>query len=193
MPTAMKLYLERVFGWHRRFVLGRVRRWSSQGFRKRHSPAAFRTCRNAGNSVLTAEGTTSKGTGSISCGVAFCIFYRLSLRTLRTKDVLIASHCNNGHTLLLATVTMVTRSHPHCDVICTFPVLCTFICCHCCIRLWMTEEFEGNLSHIRPTLCTNRKLFQRLVVVCRVAANWCCKTNKSESYTFFYVRMTVHH
>jgi hypothetical protein len=36
---------------------------------------------------LTAEGATSKGTGSISCEVEFCIFYRLSLRTLRTKDV----------------------------------------------------------------------------------------------------------
>jgi hypothetical protein len=36
---------------------------------------------------LTAEGTTSKGTGSISCEAEFCIFYRLSLRTLRTKDV----------------------------------------------------------------------------------------------------------
>ena len=35
---------------------------SSQAFQKRHSPAAFRTSRNAGNSVLTAEGTTSKGT-----------------------------------------------------------------------------------------------------------------------------------
>jgi hypothetical protein len=33
------------------------------------------------------EGTTSKGTGSVSCEVEFCIFYRLSLRTLRTKDV----------------------------------------------------------------------------------------------------------
>jgi hypothetical protein len=65
----------------------RLRRWSSQAFRKRHSPAAFSTCRNAGNSVLTAEGTTSKGTGSISFEVEFCIFYRLSLRTLRTKDV----------------------------------------------------------------------------------------------------------
>jgi hypothetical protein len=37
--------------------------------------------------VLTAEGTTSKGTRRISCEVEFCIFYRLSLRTLRTKDV----------------------------------------------------------------------------------------------------------
>jgi hypothetical protein len=36
---------------------------------------------------LTAEGTTSKGTGSISCEVEFCIFYRLSLGTLRTNDV----------------------------------------------------------------------------------------------------------
>jgi hypothetical protein len=36
---------------------------------------------------LTAEGTTSKGTGSISCEVEFCIFYRLSLRILQTKDV----------------------------------------------------------------------------------------------------------
>jgi hypothetical protein len=65
----------------------RLRRLSSQKFRKRHSPAAFRTCRNAGNSVLTAEETTSKWTGSISCEAEFCIFYRLSLWTLRTKDV----------------------------------------------------------------------------------------------------------
>jgi hypothetical protein len=65
----------------------RLRRWSSQAFRKRHPPAAFRTCRNAGTSVLIAEGTTSKRTGSISCEFEFCIFYRLSLRTLRTKDV----------------------------------------------------------------------------------------------------------
>ena len=57
-------------------LLKRLRRWSSQAFRKRHSPAAFRTCRNAGNSVLTAEGTASKGTGSISCEVEFCIFLR---------------------------------------------------------------------------------------------------------------------
>jgi hypothetical protein len=62
-------------------------RWSSQAFWKRHSPAAFRTYRNAGNSVLTVEGTTLRGTGSISCEDEFCIFYRLSLRTLRTKDV----------------------------------------------------------------------------------------------------------
>jgi hypothetical protein len=65
----------------------RLRRWSSQAFRKKHSPAAFKTWRNAGNGVLTAEGTTSKGIGSISCEVEFCILYRLSLRNLRTKDV----------------------------------------------------------------------------------------------------------
>jgi hypothetical protein len=64
----------RLFGWHWRFVLGRVRRWSSQEFRKRHSPAAFRNCRNAGNSVLTAEGKTSKGTGSISSEIEFVFF-----------------------------------------------------------------------------------------------------------------------
>jgi hypothetical protein len=39
---------------------------------------------------LTAEGTTSKGTGSIGCEVEFCIFYRLSLRTLRKKDVYVS-------------------------------------------------------------------------------------------------------
>jgi hypothetical protein len=33
----------------------RLRRWSSQAFRKRHSPPAFRTCRNLGNSILTAR------------------------------------------------------------------------------------------------------------------------------------------
>jgi hypothetical protein len=65
----------------------RLRRWSSQAFRKRHSPAAFRNCRNADNSVFTAEGTTSKGTRSISCEVEFCIFYRLILISFRTKDV----------------------------------------------------------------------------------------------------------
>jgi len=70
----------------------RLRRWSSQAFRKRHSPAAFWTCRNAGNSVLTAEGTTSKGTGSISCEAEFCIFYKLSLRTLGIKDVCRVEH-----------------------------------------------------------------------------------------------------
>jgi hypothetical protein len=36
--------------------------------------AAFRTCRNIGNSVLAVKGTTSKGTGSISCKFEFCIF-----------------------------------------------------------------------------------------------------------------------
>jgi hypothetical protein len=69
-------------------LLKRLRRWRSQAFRKRHSPPAFRTCRNAGNSVLTAKGTTSKGTRSNSCEVEFCIFYSLRLRTLRTKDVI---------------------------------------------------------------------------------------------------------
>jgi hypothetical protein len=64
-----------------------LRRWISQAFRKRHSPAALGSCRNAGNSVLTAVGTTSKGTGSTICEVEFCIFYRLSRRTSRTKDV----------------------------------------------------------------------------------------------------------
>jgi hypothetical protein len=58
------------------------------GIPKETFTSAFRTCRNAGNSVLTAEGTTSKGTGSISCELEFCIFYGLSLRTLRTKNVL---------------------------------------------------------------------------------------------------------
>jgi hypothetical protein len=86
--------------------------------------------------------------------------------------------CN---TCSFSTVTMVTRSRLQCDVICTLPVLCTFICCHCCIRLWVTEEFRSNLSHIRPRLCANRTLFQHLAIVCRVAVNWCCKTNKSES------------
>jgi hypothetical protein len=88
---------------HENIEAKRLRRWSSQAFRKRHSPAASRTCRNAGNSVLTAEGTTSKGTGSISCGeVEFCIFYRLNLRTLRTKDVeQIATTCEAGTEFLL--------------------------------------------------------------------------------------------
>ena len=67
----------RIFKW--------LRRWSSQAFRKRHSPAAFRTCRNAGNSVLTAEETTSKGTGSISCEVEFCIFLQTQSQNFTDK------------------------------------------------------------------------------------------------------------
>jgi hypothetical protein len=64
-----------------------LRRWSSRAFRKRLPSADFRTFRNTGNRALTVEATTSKGTGSISCEVEFCIFYRLSLKLLRTKDV----------------------------------------------------------------------------------------------------------
>jgi hypothetical protein len=60
-------------------------RWGSQAIRKRHSPAAFRTCRNAGNSVLTAEGTTSKGKGSISCKVEFCIFLQTQSQNFTDK------------------------------------------------------------------------------------------------------------
>jgi hypothetical protein len=56
---------------------------------------------------LTAGGTTSKGTGSISCEVEFCIFYRLILRTLRTKDVITVEWTNDSH--LLATVTEFPR------------------------------------------------------------------------------------
>jgi hypothetical protein len=91
MPTAMKLTCHQILREDGDMriprLFKRLRRWSSQAFRKRHSPVAFRACRNAGNTALTAEGITSKGTGSISCEVEFCIFYRLSLRTLRTKDV----------------------------------------------------------------------------------------------------------
>jgi hypothetical protein len=63
----------------------RLRRRSSQAFRKRHSPAAFRTYRNADNSVLTAEGTTSKGTGRISCEVEFCIFLQTQTQNFTDK------------------------------------------------------------------------------------------------------------
>jgi hypothetical protein len=45
-----------------------------EAFRKRHSPAAFRTCRNAGNSVLTAEGTTSKGQEALVVRLNFVLF-----------------------------------------------------------------------------------------------------------------------
>jgi hypothetical protein len=55
---------------------------------------------------LTAEGTTSKGTGSISCEVEFCIFYRLSLRTLRTKDV-------NQHKFRITTHSLYEFSESH--------------------------------------------------------------------------------
>jgi hypothetical protein len=57
------------------------------GIPKETFTRCFQDFRNAGNSVLTAEGTTWEGTGSIICEVEFCIFYRLSLRTLRTRDV----------------------------------------------------------------------------------------------------------
>jgi hypothetical protein len=87
-------------------LLKRLRRWSSQAFRKRYLPAAFRTCRNADNSVLTAERTTSKGRGSISCEVEFCIFYRLSLRILGTKDVLFKQRFTCGTSSICLTLRM---------------------------------------------------------------------------------------
>jgi hypothetical protein len=93
----------------------RLRRWSSQAFRNRRSPAAFGTCRNAGNSVLTAEGTASKGTGSISCEVEFCIFYRLSQNftdkgcTLRLCN----THCFSTATMVARTRLNVTL-YVHC-------------------------------------------------------------------------------
>jgi hypothetical protein len=40
---------------------------------------------------LTVDGSASKGTGSIRCEVEFCIFYRLSFRTLRTNVVVCVS------------------------------------------------------------------------------------------------------
>ena len=49
--------------------------------------SCFRDLQKCWQQCTTAEGTTSKGTGSINCEVDFCIFYRPSLRTLRTKDV----------------------------------------------------------------------------------------------------------
>jgi hypothetical protein len=72
----------RVFGWHR--LKGRrhekieaiqaVAKMELTGIPKEAFIVAFRTCRNAGNSVLTAEGTTSKGTGSISLRLNFVFF-----------------------------------------------------------------------------------------------------------------------
>ena len=58
--------------------------------------SCFRDYRNAGNSVLIAEGTTLKGTGIISCEVEFCISYRLSLRTLWTKDATMQKCCHGS-------------------------------------------------------------------------------------------------
>jgi hypothetical protein len=72
---------------HDNIEVKRLRRWSSRAFRKRHSPGAFRTCRNADNSVLTAEGTTSKGTGSISCEVEFCIFLQNQSQNFTDKGL----------------------------------------------------------------------------------------------------------
>jgi hypothetical protein len=86
-----------LFPWLQKRLFKWLLCWSSQAFRYRHSPAAFRTCRNAGNSVLTEEGTTLKGTGSISCEVEFCIFYRLGLKALRTKDVLLWCSLKRGN------------------------------------------------------------------------------------------------
>jgi hypothetical protein len=79
----------------------RLRRWSSQLFRKRHSPAAFRTCRDAGNSVLTAEGTTSKGTGSISCAVEFCIFLQTQSQKFTDKGCYLLTYLLTPYSTVL--------------------------------------------------------------------------------------------
>jgi hypothetical protein len=39
--------------------------------------------------LIDCGGNYFERAGSISCEVEFCVFYRLSLRTLRTKDVYI--------------------------------------------------------------------------------------------------------
>jgi len=81
---------KRLKGWrHENIkVIQAVATMELTGIPKEAFTSCFQDCRNAGNSVLTAEGTTSKETGSISCEVEFCIFYRLCLRTLWTKDVI---------------------------------------------------------------------------------------------------------
>jgi hypothetical protein len=101
----------------------RLRQRSSQAFRKRQSSSAFRTCRNADNSVLTVEGTTSKGTGSISCEVEFCIFYRLSLRTLRTKDVYIYIYI-----IIQGSLKLISSDRIH-HMSCIFSVRCFNVDC----------------------------------------------------------------
>jgi hypothetical protein len=51
-----------------------LRRWSSQAFRKRHSPAAFRTCTNAGNSVLTVRELLRRGQEALFVRLSFVFF-----------------------------------------------------------------------------------------------------------------------
>jgi hypothetical protein len=102
-----------------------------------------------------------------------CKVYKHTLRT-----------CN---TYSFSTVTMATRKHPQLDVIRTLSVLCTFIGCHCCIRLWVTEEFRDNLSQMRPTLCAKRKLFSAFCC----CLSCCCKfmlaklTNPKVIHTYY--------
>jgi hypothetical protein len=57
------------------------------GIPKETFTSCFKDLQIRWQQVLTEEGTTSKGRGSISCEVELCIFYKFSLRTLWTKDV----------------------------------------------------------------------------------------------------------
>jgi len=69
-----------------------------------------RLAETVSNVYWLRRGTTSKGTGIFSCDVEFCIFYRLSLRTLRTKGVVCVSGSQSAATHLSSGVD--TRDKP---------------------------------------------------------------------------------
>jgi hypothetical protein len=107
---------------------------------------------------LTAEGTTSKGTGSISFEVEFCIFYRLSLRTLQTKVIL--------YVVFLSTVTFLIVFYykieqQWCQAISVFQTISDYKeLCHLCLNsnffygiihcyFYQSYQFIGNLEMLQ--------------------------------------------
>jgi hypothetical protein len=131
---------------------------------------------------LTGEGTTSKGTGSISCEVEFSIFYRLSLRTLRTKDIYTAAR-RVAPTIFFRTELMFGTSieyfqrmtpSPHCTAVHTESKLhhnkSNFRKCQCCLLA---------LPHsLQPALPHDQILLRKLLHARLPAIRHLCKTSK---------------
>jgi hypothetical protein len=57
------------------------------GIPKETFNSCFQDLQERWQQCIDCGGNYFEGEGSIFCEVEFCIFYRLSLRTLRTKDV----------------------------------------------------------------------------------------------------------
>jgi hypothetical protein len=168
----------------------RLRRWSSQAIRKRDSPSAFRTSTNAGNSVLTAEGTISKGTGSISCEVEFCTFYTQSQNfTDKGRCILWSTVSPAPLTLpyflhlpaecpdkaFLVTLSWMTRHHTSCTSLVNGEILCFVYLSRKWRNIVFTAHLSENTRYCVSCTCTIKEKIYLLYLCCplTVLFNYC--------------------